>query len=218
MASKKFSQERILQDAGILLDNLKNQQVIAEKMSAYKYDDEKVEEGKALWTKAKNLYDLTKKEGAESTQAYADYTVKLKALREAFSLDRKKVRTLYRGREEVLKILSVDKTESRAFAVWIAEVERFYTRLEEETELLSELEAMQMNLDGVKAQQAKVKEVNAAYTHYVMEKGESQDATKKKDTAFKELTDWVRTCYAVAKIALREDKQLLESLAKLVKG
>lgn len=51
-----------------------------------------------------------------------------------------------------------------------------------------------------------------------MEKGESQDATKKKDEAFRVLTDWVRTCYAVAKIALREDKQLLESLAKLVKG
>lgn len=63
-----------------------------------------------------------------------------------------------------------------------------------------------------------MKGVNPAYGHYVMEKGESQDATKKKDEAFRVLTDWVRTCYAVAKIALREDKQLLESLAKLVKG
>lgn len=218
MAKIRFSQEKILQDTGILLDNLRNQPVIAEKMGAFKYDEKKIEEGKTLWAKAKELYELTKKEGAESTEAYAIYTQKLEQLREGYSLDRKKVKTLYNGRTEVLKNLAVDKAEARAFAVWIAEVERFYTRLEEETELLSELEAMQMELDGVKAQQAKVKEVNAAYTHYIMEKGESQDATKKKDAAFKELTDWVRTCYAVAKIALREDKQLLESLAKLVKG
>lgn len=70
----------------------------------------------------------------------------------------------------------------------------------------------------MKKQQVKVSEVITVYSIYIREKGESQDATKKKDETFKNLTEWTHTCYTVAKIALREDKQLLESLVKLVKG
>lgn len=218
MANKKFSQEKILQDTGILLDNLKNQPTIAQKMLAFKYDDDKIEEGKTLWNKAKELYELTKAESAESTTAHADYTAKLEVLREAYQLDRQKVKTLYKGKNEVLKTLVVDKAEARAYTLWISEVERFYKALEEQTELLKELEVMQMSLPEVKKQQTKVQEVIAAYSTYIREKGESQDATKKKDEAFRNLIEWARTCYAVAKIALKDDKQLLESLAKLVKG
>lgn len=218
MAKSRFSQERILQDAGILLDNLVNQPVISEKMNLYGYGTEKVAEGKKIWDTAKQNYDLTKRESAESSQAYADYTQGLNTLKEGYSLDRKKVKTLFKGKAEVLKTLSVDKVESRSYSIWIAEVERFYNALEAETELLQQLQPMQMNLDGVKAQQKKVREVIAAYSVYIREKGESQDATKKKEEAFKHLSEWIRTCYAVAKIALREEKQLLESLAKLVKG
>lgn len=50
------------------------------------------------------------------------------------------------------------------------------------------------------------------------EKGESQDATKLKDTAFGELDDWMREFYAVAKIALEDNPQLLESLEKFVRN
>lgn len=218
MSKNKFSQEKILQDTGILLDNLKNQPTIAQKMSAFKYDDDKIEEGKMLWNKAKELYELTKAESAESTTTHADYTAKLEVLREAYQLDRQKVKNLYKGKNEVLKTLVVDKAEARAYTLWISEVERFYKALEEQTELLKELEVMQMSLPEVKKQQTKVQEVIAAYSTYIREKGESQDATKKKDEAFRNLTEWARTCYAVAKIALKDDKQLLESLAKLVKG
>lgn len=37
-------------------------------MSAFKYDDVNIEEGKTLWNKAKELYELTKKEILESTR------------------------------------------------------------------------------------------------------------------------------------------------------
>lgn len=218
MTKAKFSQEKILQDIDILLDNLKNQPIIAEKMKAFTYDEAKIQEGKTLWNIAKQQYELTKQESAESTQAYADYTSKWKELQQIYSFDRQKVRTLFKGKDEVLKALAVDKPEARVYSVWITEVERFYERLQQHSEYLKALEAMQLNLDHVKAQQPKVQEVIRLYSNYIREKGESQDATQKKDIAFKNLQEWVRTCYGVAKIALRDHKQLLESLAKLVKG
>ena len=53
---------------------------------------------------------------------------------------------------------------------------------------------------------------------YLKEKGESQDATKIKDEVFAKLDDWMSEFYAVAKIALEDNPQLLESLGKLVRS
>jgi len=50
------------------------------------------------------------------------------------------------------------------------------------------------------------------------EVGESQDATKIKDAAFVKMDDWMSEFYAVAKIALEDNPQLLESLGKLVRS
>lgn len=207
-----------MQDVGILLDNLRNQPVIAAKMKAYTYDEAKIQEGQALLDKAKEQFDLTKKENAESSQAYAVYSAKLDDLRKVYVFDRQKVRTFFKGKNDVLKALAVDKPEARIYSVWITETERFYAQLEAQPEHLKALEAMQLRLEHVKEQQGKVKEVVGAYSAYIREKGERQNATEKKDQAFAELVQWSRTCYAVAKIALKDDKQLLESLAKLVKG
>lgn len=53
---------------------------------------------------------------------------------------------------------------------------------------------------------------------YLLKKGESQDATKLKDSAFGEIDDWMSEFYAVAKIALEDNPQLLESLGKFVRS
>jgi hypothetical protein len=53
---------------------------------------------------------------------------------------------------------------------------------------------------------------------YLREKGESQDSTKAKDAAFAKLDDWMSEFYAVAKIALEDNPQLLESLGKFVRS
>ena len=60
--------------------------------------------------------------------------------------------------------------------------------------------------------------LEAARSKYLREKGESQDATKLKDKAFGEIDEWMSEFYAVAKIALEENPQLLESLGKFVRS
>ena len=42
-------------------------------------------------------------------------------------------------------------------------------------------------------------------------------ATKDKDKAFAELEKWVREFYAIAKIALEDKPQLLESMGRIMK-
>ncbi len=56
------------------------------------------------------------------------------------------------------------------------------------------------------------------HEEYLREVGESQDATKQKDAAFAEIDDWMRDFYAVARIALEDHPQLLETLGILVRS
>ena len=57
-----------------------------------------------------------------------------------------------------------------------------------------------------------------AYSDYQKEKGESQQATKDKNDAFDALDKWVTRFFKVAKIALEDRPQLLESLGKIMKN
>ncbi|EPR71043.1 hypothetical protein [Cyclobacterium qasimii] len=47
---------------------------------------------------------------------------------------------------------------------------------------------------------AMILDIERAHPSYMREKGESQDATKTKETSFAKIDDWMRAFYAVAKI------------------
>ena len=66
-----------------------------------------------------------------------------------------------------------------------------------------------------------ITEINAIETTrtlYLKEVGESQEATKTKDKALAELEEWMSDFYAVAKIAMEDQPQLLETLGLLVRS
>lgn len=63
-----------------------------------------------------------------------------------------------------------------------------------------------------------ISELETARAVYLKEKGESQDATKIKDAAFAKTDDWMSEFYAVAKIGLEDNPQLLEALGKTVRS
>ncbi|WP_439182311.1 hypothetical protein [Carboxylicivirga taeanensis] len=58
----------------------------------------------------------------------------------------------------------------------------------------------------------------AKRTTYLLEVGESEAATKAKDEALGKLDRWMSEFYAVARIALEDQPQLLEALGKAVKS
>ena len=60
--------------------------------------------------------------------------------------------------------------------------------------------------------------VRQARADYLREKGESQDATKQKDAAFRAIETWLSDFFAVARIALEDNPQLLEALTKIVRS
>lgn len=187
-------------------------------MLRYGYDPNKIKEGRDLYEEAERLYKKSKKESAESTQAYAKFTDKLEKVKATYSLDRKKAKAAFANRKEIYKQLAIEKVESRSYPVWIAETEQFYQNLHDDAELFNVIKEMDMTANHLTEMLRDISDVKSLYSAYTKEKGESQDAVKLKDKAFKDLSEWTRACYTVAKIALHDRKQLLEASQSSLKA
>jgi hypothetical protein len=79
------------------------------------------------------------------------------------------------------------------------------------------LARLAITADSLTATKTLITELEATIAKYLKEVGESQDATKAKDAAFAKMDDWMSEFYAVARIGLEDNPQLLEALGKKVK-
>jgi len=86
-----------------------------------------------------------------------------------------------------------------------------------DTAIQTKLARLAITADSLTAGNTLITELEAARAEYLKEVGESQDATKAKDAAFAKMDDWMSEFYAVARIGLEDNPQLLEALGKVVK-
>lgn len=213
-----LTEQQLIQKYGILFENLKNQQELKSELAEYGYDDKEVAKGKTLYDKALSEYNKNIKEGQEETSAYTAFKQKMDEVTSFYTTDRKKARIVYKNDADVLTNLRLKGRISQAIASMIDDMRVFYTSIQQNSELLSPLKRLKITEDYLAEQLAKLAEVEKAYATYIREKGESQQATKDKNKAFSDIEKWAREFYAIAKIALEDKPQLLESVGKLVRG
>ena len=202
----------------VALENVETQTEIATVMAEFGYDAALIEEGKQLFIKTRQAYDENVKEDDETSQAYADFMTKREALEKTYSLHRKKAKVIFRKDLETMKKLVIDGSMPRAYVSWLELVKKFYTEMLADTELQTKIARLKVTADDLTAANVLLSEMETARSKYLIEKGESQDATNLKDSAFAELDDWMSEFYAVARIALEDNIQLLEALGVIVRN
>jgi hypothetical protein len=202
----------------VALENVETQSAIATIMAEFGYDAALIEEGRQLFTKTRQVYDLNVKEDDETSQAYSDFMVKRNSLEDTYSLHRKKAKVIFRKDLEILKRLALDGNIPRAYVSWLETAKKFYTEVLADTELQTKLSRLRITAEDLTAANTLISELETARSKYLVEKGESQDATNQKDSSFAELDDWMSEFYAVAKIALEDNIQLLEALGVIIRN
>jgi hypothetical protein len=63
-----------------------------------------------------------------------------------------------------------------------------------------------------------IREVESLWAIYQKEIGDAQNFTKIKDSAIAKMNTWMYEFYTVARLALKDQPQLLEALGKVVKN
>ena len=214
----KFSEAETLEQYRIALENAETQSEIAAVMAELGYDSAVIAEGKALLTETRSAYDLNKTEDDETSAAYADFSSKKEQLEDIFTLHRKKAKVVFRNDSLTADKLAISGAMPRSYIKWLEAAKKFYSVASTDTAIQGKLARLKVTTDDLTAANTSISDLEAARAEYLKEKGESQDATKAKDSAFGKMDDWMSEFYAVAKIGLEDNPQLLEALGKTVRG
>ncbi|MBI0399299.1 hypothetical protein [Cyclobacterium marinum] len=218
MASKpKYSEAGTLEQYRIALDNVTSQSRISTIMAELGYDAAKIEEGRAILNETRQAYEQNQTEDDEKTAAYADFSSKKEELEDIFSMHRKKAKVIFRKEPITEEELAVSGAKPRTYMRWLEAVKKFYGIASADTVIQSKLARLRISVDDLNVAKAMISDIEAARSTYLKEKGESQDATKTKDAAFAKIDDWMSEFYAVARIGLDDNPQLLEALGKVVR-
>jgi len=213
-----FTNEQSLNNYDAIFTNISQQPLIQSEMAQYGYDEAKIKEGKALADAARKAYTDNKRETAESVAAYAEVDKVINKLLPPYTAHRKAAKVALRKDPAAVKQLGINGREPDAMAARIEQLENFYTQLENFPEIAKQVETMKVTPEETAKIKPMVAEYRTARAKYLLEKGESQDATKTKDAAFKAMESWLSDFFAVAKIAMEDHPQLLESLTKIIKS
>ena len=214
----KISEAKTLEQYRITFDNTELQPQIAATMAEYGYDSTKVAEGKGLYETTRQSFDSNQTETNEASAAYALFETKKDQLDDLYSDHRKKAKVVFRDDSVTADKLEVSGTMPVAYVKWLETVRKFYNTSIADINIQTKLGRLKITTDDLNAAKALIPEVETLRAAYLKEKGESQDATTVKDTAFAKLDSWISEFYAVAKIAMEDNPQLLEALGLVVKN
>lgn len=213
-----LTDQELLQRVGIVFENIKTQPELKTELAEYGYDEAEIAKGKTLYDKALAEYQKNIKEGQEETSAHHLFRQKLDELTSIYATDRKKARIIFKDQPDALTNLRLKGRTAVSISTIIDDTRVFYSTLQQNEALLLPLKRLKINAEHITQQIQKLAEVEKAYADYTREKGENQQATKDKNQALTNMEKWVREFYAVAKIALEDKPQLLESISKFVRS
>ncbi len=219
MASRtKLTDASTLELYRVALENAETQSEIATIMAELGYDSTVIGEGKNLLAETRTAYDANKTEDDETSAAYADFSSKKEQLEDTFNIHRKKAKVVFRNDSLTADKLAISGAMPRSYMKWLEAARKFYSVASTDTAIQGKLARLKISADDLTAANTLITDLEAARAEYLKEKGESQDSTKIKDAAFAKIDDWMSEFYAVAKIGLEDNPQLLEALGKTVRG
>ena len=219
MATKRtLTEAEALEQYRVSFENVESQSEIATIMAEFGYDETLLTEGKTLLTKTRQAFDLNKTEDDETSDAYNNFKTTRENLAKTYSLHRKKAKVIFRKDEITYNNLGLKGSLPTSYIKWLEVVKKFYAVASTDTDIQAKLVRLKITTEELNGTIQLITDLETARAEYLREKGESQDATKEKDKVFGEIDDWMSEFYAIAKIALEDSPQLLESLGKFVRS
>lgn len=219
MATKRtVSEAETLEQYRVALDNAVNQPEIASTMAEFGYDEAMINEGKILLTKTREAFDFNKKEDDETTESYSNFATSRENVTKAYTLHRKKAKVIFKNEPTTLSKLALTGSLPTSYINWLETVKKFYAVASTDTTIQSKLLRLKVTPEEITNAFGFISNLEETRAIYLREKGESQDATKIKDKAFAAIDTWMSEFYAVARIALEDSPQLLESIGKFVRS
>ncbi len=201
-----------LNGAEIMITNASTDEKIMTAVGMIGYGSERIAEGKTLLIDATAKKDTRVALSGAQLEATAASKAAMNAAKEAFQSYSVLVKGEFKGKKETLAVLGLDKPMPRTEASLIEAGKTLFANAASHPEIKSGM--LKYGYDDAKlaAEQAKVLAFEKANDQQKAAEGAAQNATEDQTKSIARLNDWVAQFRKAAKIALKNNKQLLEKL------
>jgi len=208
------TREEQLRRARIALDNALAQNDIQTRLTAFGYNAARLNEGKALLkraTEAVSAQDTLGGVRSESTDTAARLHKKANA---AYQDMVNIARAAFRGDERArLDQLGIAGPTPRTVAGLLSRASTFFQAAGATPAIAATLAAFGYDADKLAAERAKFDALTQADAAQEQARGRAQQSTRDQDTALAALSDYLSAFERVARVALKDRPDLLETLA-----
>jgi len=218
MKKNSNTEGNFLDRSRIALTNAQSDETTKALFAKYGYNDEKFAEGWKFFNNANDAIILSKTEKSEENISALDYKTDFTNFIETFKEHRDKTRILCKKQPEVLIALGITGAFPVKNADLFSKSKLYYQKIKDDTEIQAKLALLNITPEVADATLAKRDVVLKKRSVYYKESGESEEATKLKAIALLELKEWIEDFDIIAKIALYNQPQLLESLGIFVRS
>nr|WP_320118770.1 hypothetical protein [uncultured Marinifilum sp.] len=216
MKSKAFSQK--LENCRVLIYNSSNADILPY-LTEIGVNEEYLTRGKTMYQEVAELSVNQRKEYQEQSLAYDDYFESKELCGTAYKRILSIVKLMARDDENLQNRLSLgNRSEYQRVTDWISNSYQFYDALLAETDFLTKLETTKITSETLAAEKEAILNLKALRNKAISEKGQAQEATLIRNEKMEELEDYCYELKGLAKIALEDKPQYLESLGILVRS
>lgn len=199
--------------AEIAIENTLQNANTLKKMSAYNYDRKRLLEGKSLKVEVEMLESVKHDKYGQQFTSTDHMKAQRKEIMQRYQQHSKRAHLAFEGQRgilEQLQLLGNRKTDTNGL---MRQVYAFYSKIEQFAEEMSQYKVSPEEMAQSKAM---VEAFFAARQQQIQSKGQAQHATHTRNAKRKELRTWMTQFRKVARIALADEPQMLETLGIMV--
>lgn len=202
-----------LERAGVMVQNARQHPLIQQQLVDWGYAAQKIAQGETLLQDVQLAQQAQKDSYYHKLDCNRQWKIEWATLQRQYSEHRSVAKTAFRNEPETLMRLRVDRAVARRNADLLDQATDFYTVI---TGKSKEMQKYGIKPDELTQTQAIITSLSALQAQRLQCKGNAESATQKRNEALKKLRVWQREFTRVARMALKDDPQLLEVLGIVV--
>ncbi|WPP49483.1 hypothetical protein [Catalinimonas niigatensis] len=204
---------KVFATANTYIENASGQPEILKKLGLQGFGPKRLQEGTSLKNHAMMLHSQKTERYGEKQTLAAQLKENEQQARENFMEHVGIVKFAFRKDPLTLSQFNVGKVSKR-INEWPMQASYFYDKV---SSYVAPLAPFGLTAEALAQGQAMVEAVASTRNQRIMRKGEAEEATRLRDQSIKDLKAWMSEFRIMAKIALKDSPQLLESLGILMK-
>jgi hypothetical protein len=215
MSKPKQGISERLNAANVAISNALSDAQIGKYLGEYGYQTPKLSEGKTLYEAAdgavkKQVAAMGDKKNASARQEAAE-----KRARTAYQNLAQVARAAFRGDKGSLASLGLDNPMPTPLPLFLTMATALFDNASHTAQIAATLAGFGYTTEKLSAERGKIVELSAAIQAHEAASGAAQQATSEQNKAMEALDYWMGAFIRVAKVALRDEPQLLEKLGIL---